>query len=224
MNFLYKKENNKIIYINDLAEEIENKNLDLSIYEKFLDKYWNNILEKEALWLCNLEKIFFLFPYSLGFWYPKTNIAKLIQIAKTGEKKYCEKVFNLIKEKTLNFAKKYDAVIFVPYSVERKCNFLILLKNFLKENNIKVIESFRIKAWNEIKNIKSIKEKFNVASQKFDIEQNNLDNIKNILIIDDMVNTWASMCSIANKIKNKDLNIDWFSIVWSLSNEIISDI
>lgn len=39
-----------------------------------------------------------------------------------------------------------------------------------------------------------------------------------------MVNTWASMCSIANKIKNKDLNIDWFSIVWSLSNEIISDI
>jgi len=223
MNFLYKQEKDKIIYLNDLWLESEKSNLDISIYNKFNEKYWEKILEKEPLWLCNLEKIFFLYPYSLGFWYPKTNISKLIQIAKTWDLDYCEKVFDLIKNQTFNFAKKYDAVIFVPYSVERKCNFLTLLKIFLKENNINIIESFKIKSWNEIKNIKSIKEKFIVASEKFDIE-NNYENYKKILIIDDMANTWASMCAIANKINKKDIIIDWFSIVGSLSNEIVSDI
>jgi hypothetical protein len=32
------------------------------------------------------------------------------------------------------------------------------------------------------------------------------------------------MCAIANKVKNKDIKIDGFSIVGSLSNEIVSDI
>ena len=224
MEYLYEKLENKILYLDDLWEEKENNNLDISIYNKFIEKYWNNILEKEPLWLCNLEKIFFLYPYSLWFWYPKTNISKLIQIAKTGDDNYCKKVFDLVKNKTINFAKKYDAIIFVPYSVERKSNFLILLKEYLKENNINIIESFRVKPWNEIKNIKSIKEKFKVASEKFDIDKNNLDDFNKILIIDDMANTWASMCAIANKITNKNIHIDWFSIVWSLSNEIVSDI
>ena len=173
--------------------------------------------------LCNLEKIFFFYPYSLGFWYPKTNIAKLIQIAKTWDLDYCKKVFDLVKQKVLDFAKNYDAVIFVPYSVERNCNFLVLLKDYLKQNNIKIIDSFRIKPGNEIKNIKSLKEKFKVAQAKFDIEKNIDSNIEKILIIDDMVNTWASMCAIADKF-DKNLKIHWLWIVWSLSNEIVSDI
>ncbi len=223
MELLYKVKENKLFFLDEMWIEKEKQSIDLSIYNKFIKKYWKQILEKEALWLCNLEKIYFLYPYSLGFWYPKTNIAKLIQIAKTWELDYCKKVFNLVKTKTLNFAKQYDAVVFVPYSVERKCNFLILLKNFLKQNNIKVIESFRIKAGNEIKNIKSIKEKYKVAFEKFDIEKNTDFKYKKILIIDDMVNTWASMCAIANKF-DSNLKIDAFSIVWSLSNEIVSDI
>ncbi|MDQ7022964.1 MAG: hypothetical protein Q9M97_05545 [Candidatus Gracilibacteria bacterium] len=93
----------------------------------------------------------------------------------------------------------------------------------MRENKINIIESFKVKSGNEIKNIKSIKEKFKVASEKFDIE-NNYENYKNILIIDDMANTGASMCAIANKVKNKDIKIDGFSIVGSSSNEIVSDI
>lgn len=223
MEYLYEKKGNDFFWLDDLWEKKEIKNLDLSIYDKFLNKYSDKILEKEPLGLCNLEKIFFLYPYSLWYWYPKTNISKLIQIAKTWDEEYCKKIFELIKMKVLEFSKNYEAVIFVPYSVERKCNFLILLKDFLKENNIKIIESYKVKPWNEIKNIKSLKEKFKVASEKFDIEKNFKD-YKNILIIDDMVNTWASMCAIANKIQNKNIEVDWFSIVWSLSNELISDI
>jgi hypothetical protein len=67
MDFLYKKEENKIIYLDELGLEKSNSNLDFSIYKKFIQKYSNKILEKEPLGLCNLEKIFFLFPYSLGF-------------------------------------------------------------------------------------------------------------------------------------------------------------
>ena len=47
------------------------------------------------------------------------------------------------------------------------------------------------------------------------------DRKTNILKLIQIAKTWASMCAIANKIENKNINIDWFSIVWSLSNEII---
>jgi len=223
MELVYKQKWNWIIFLDDLGNEKETQEINIKVFEKFKEKYKNNILEKEALGLCNIKKIFFFYPYSLGYWYPKTNIAKLIQIAKTGDLEYCQKVFELVKEKVLDFSSKYDAIVFVPYSVERNCNFLVLLKDYLKENNINIIDSFRIKPGNEIKNIKKLKEKFEVASKKFDIEKNLNSNIKKILIIDDMVNTWASMCAIANKF-DKNLQIDWLWVVWSLSNEIISDI
>ena len=99
------------------------------------------------------------------------------------------------------------------------------LRKYLEKKWVKIISSFRVKEGNEIKNIKSLKEKFRVASEKFEIWEI-FDNVKNILIIDDMVNTGASMCAIANKLKKKkkDLKIDWLSIVGSLTEEIISDI
>jgi hypothetical protein len=39
MNFLYKKEKNNIKYLDELGLEIENSNLDFSIYDKFIEKY-----------------------------------------------------------------------------------------------------------------------------------------------------------------------------------------
>ncbi len=221
MEILYKIRNWKILYLNDLLEEKEKK-IDLHIFEKFKKKYWNKILTKEPLWLCNIENIYYFYPYTLWYGYPKTNIVKYFQIAKTWNEKYCKLIFDLVKYRVLEFSKKYDAVVFVPYSVERKCNVLDYLKDYLKSNNVQIIESFQIKEWNEIKNIKSLKEKFNTASKKFDIEAIKED-YKKILIIDDMVNTWASMCAIASKIQ-KNIEIDGLSIVWSLSNELVSDI
>jgi hypothetical protein len=39
MNFLYKKEKDKIIYLDDLGLEVEKNNLDFSIYDKFKERY-----------------------------------------------------------------------------------------------------------------------------------------------------------------------------------------
>ena len=220
MNMLYDTKDGKLVYLNDLLEP-QLKEVDLSILEKFLRKYSWKILTKEPLWLCNIENIYFFYPYTLGYGYPKTNIVKYFQIAKTGNKQYCEKIFNFVKDKVLNFAKKYDAVVFVPYSVKRQCNVLDYLKDYLKKNNVKIIESFQVREWNEIKNIKSLKDKFETALKKFDVNFN--QDYKKILIIDDMVNTWASMCAIASKFPS-NVHIDGLSIVGSLSNELVSDI
>jgi len=99
------------------------------------------------------------------------------------------------------------------------------LKKYLEENWVKIISSFRVKEWIEIKNVKTLKEKFRVANEKFEI-WNLFDNIKNVLIIDDMVNTGASMCAIANKLKkkNKNLKVNWLAIVGSQAEEMISDV
>jgi phosphoribosylpyrophosphate synthetase len=47
-----------------------------------------------------------------------------------------------------------------------------------------------------------------------------------VLIIDDMINTGASMCAIANKLKKKKSNliIDGLAIVGSLTEQLVSDI
>ena len=224
INPLYKIKNWKLICLNDLLEE-EEKQVDLSIFDKFIEKYWNRILEKQPLWFYEIDKIYFLYPYSLGYRYPKTNIVKYFQIAKTWSEKYCKLIFDFIKDKVLDFAKRYDAVVFVPWSVDRKCNVLDYLKEYLEKNWLKIIPSFRVKEWNEIKNIRILKEKFRVANEKFEI-WDIFDNITKILIIDDMVNTGASMCAIANKLKKKykNLKIDWLAIVGSLTEEMISDI
>ena len=221
MNPLYEIINWKLVYLNDLLEPKEAE-VDLKVYEKFVKKFKDKILEKEPLGLCNLNKVYFFYPYTLGYWYPKTNIVKYFQIAKTWDEKYCEKIFNFIKNKVLEFAKNYEAVVFVPYSVKRKCNVLDYLKNYLKQNWVKIIDSYQVLEWNEIKNIKSLKEKFYTASKKFDVETP-VENYEKILIIDDMVNTWASMCAIASKLP-ENIQIDGLWIVGSLSNEIVSDI
>jgi len=69
METLYKIKDWKIVYLNDLLEEKEKeKEVDLSIFEKFKQKYWNKVLNKEALWLCNIENIYFfiLILYDMG--------------------------------------------------------------------------------------------------------------------------------------------------------------
>ncbi len=222
MEPLYETKDWKLIYLNDLLEKQEKK-VDLSFFEKFKQKFWDKILQKQPLGLCNINNIYFFYPYTLGYGYPKTNIVKYFQIAKTWNEKYCQKIFDFVKDKVLDFSKNYDAVVFVPYSVKRACNVLDYLKDYLKGNWIKVIDSFQVKEWNEIKNIKSLKNKFETAFKKFDIEKLDNDYYKKILIIDDMVNTWASMCAIASKLP-KSIQIDWLWIVWSLSNELVSDI
>jgi len=224
INPIYKVKDGKLICLNDLLEE-EEKQVDLSIFKKFIEKYWNKILEKQPLRFCEIDNIYFLYPYSLGYWYPKTNIVKYFQVAKTWSEKYCRLIFNFIKDKILDFSQKYDAVVFVPWSVDRKCNVLDYLRKYLEKKWVKIISSFRVKEGNEIKNIKSLKEKFRVANEKFEVGKVGKD-IKSVLIIDDMVNTGASMCAIANKLKkkNNNLKIDWLSIVGSLTEEMISDI
>ena len=115
----------------------------------------------------------------------------------------------------------------LQFTSNLKLSYYVLdyLKKYLEENWVKIISSFRVKEWIEIKNVKTLKEKFRVANEKFEI-WNLFDNIKNVLIIDDMVNTGASMCAIANKLKkkNKNLKVDWLAIVGSQAEEMISDV
>jgi len=225
----YIEENKRILKVLDKSLEIkEYKNLNLEILKKFYINYkW--YISKEIRVNDSLNmKTFFLYPYTIGYWYPKTNIAQLLEIAKLWNEKYCKYVyFTFLKKALLEIAINYDFIAFVPPSINRKCNILTLAKKDLKFLWKKIIYTYKKWVWPQIKNIKDIKEKKRIADIKFWVWK--IENIKDnpkILIIDDVVNTGASMLSIAEKIKKKAPNsiIEGFALIWSLSNDLIKEI
>lgn len=223
--FLFKKQD-WFYYINDLLEIIKLDNKQVWVYDKFINRYWNNeIFEKNHLIKSNyLNKSFFLFPYSIWYGYPMFNLAKLVQISKTWNTKLVNLVVDLVIKKIEKFIKNYDAIIVTPHSVDRKNSPLIEIEKRLFYKS-KIIKVDKIWVSAEIKNVKNIDDKIKIANSKFNIK--NIDNgIKKILIIDDMINTWATVEAIWKKIKEIDNNIkvDCLSIIWSLDKEIISNI
>ena len=203
------------------------QNLNVEIYNKFSSNFSNKILTKQLpIKNCQINKVYFLYPYSIWYGYPKTNISQLLEIAKLWNKKYCNYIFkNYLETIIPNIIKNYDAIVFVPPSISRQCNILNLIKKQVQKIWKQIIYSYKKELWPQIKTIKNLEEKIKTANIKFGVWKVN-GWIKKILIVDDVVNTWASICSIAEKIRNKNKNviIDSFCLIWSLDNEMIKEI
>lgn len=227
INPLYTIKSNTLIVLDSFLDNKEYKDLNLNIFKNFEIKYKDKFLCKQDD-LKHSLRIYFKYPYSLWYNYPKTNISQLLEIAKLWNAKYCQYVYYSYFEKYIKIiASKYDIIAFIPPSINRKCNILTLAKKDLKFLWKKIIYTYKKWVWPQIKNIKDIKEKKRIADIKFWVWK--IENIKDnpkILIIDDVVNTGASMLSIAEKIKKKAPNsiIEGFALIWSLSNDLIKEI
>ncbi len=226
---IYTIKDNSVYVLDNFLNYKKYDNLDLNIYNKYMQYYQNNnnILTKQLpIANCNIRNVYFLYPYSIWYGYPKTNISQLLEIAKLWNEKYCQYVYNnYIKDIIPNIANNYDAIAFVPPSISRKCNILNLMKKQIKLIWKPIIYTYKKNIWPQIKTVKKLEDKIKTADEKFAVWKVD-NNIQSILIIDDVVNTWASICSIAKKIKEKNENviIDSFCLIWSLDNQMIKEI
>ena len=204
---IYNTKNWKLYYLNNLYEEQEIKGIKKSNLE-YINKLKSHIKNKKLfqnnklISKCdNVDNLYYMYPKYVIDSY-QTNIASLLEITKLWDRKYCKLFFNnYIKHDSrfISIVQKYDAVVFVPSYINRQCNILTLLKTYLRKHNINIIHSFKKWLWKD----------------SFDIWKI-WTNIKSILIIDDSINTWTSICSFSKKIitKNTNIKIDTLTIIW----------
>ncbi len=100
---------------------------------------------------------------------------------------------------------KVDLIIPVPFSIDRKVQpVYVLSKKISKKFNIPVYDNVLIK-WKQTKPLKDLtkNERIEEISWAFIIENKNLLNWKDILIFDDIYDSWITINEICNVLREK---------------------
>lgn len=117
--------------------------------------------------------------------------------------------------------KKIDLISVIPNNQPRQINFNDFILNKLmldfKEYTFWkiILDAYE---WRQSqKSTQWLKERIENAKKLFFIKDNLFKSAKNILLIDDVFWSWATMNTVANKIKiiNPNVSIIWFSLLWS---------
>jgi len=228
-NPLYKLENNNIFSVNQCMEYVKN-NVDPIIYKNYINthKKHNTLSSKlPADKWGFINNTYYFYPYSLWYAYSKTNIATLLEISKNWYNTLVNILFEHIKLDVINTCKLYDYIVIVPQSINRKYNILINIEKLLENSLFKTIKLINNPYYPAIKNIRKLEDKLTCSLKKFSIDTNTpIKDNANILIIDDVINTWATIVWIASKLKeiNPNINIDALWLIASIKNEIIKEI
>jgi len=179
---LYKFENNSIFSINQCMEYIKN-NVDTKIYLDYISSYKNiNTISSLSTDKMNfINNIYYLYPYSLWYSYTKTNIATLLEITKNWYNILVDILFNYIRDSILNIVWKYDYIVIVPQSINRKYNILINIEKMLEDSWYNIINVNNNIYYPAIKNIRKLDDKLSCSLKKFNIDDHILlkdnDNI-----------------------------------------------
>jgi len=240
---LYKYEKG-YIYALDTCLEYKKLDVDPKIY---LDYIKNNVTEYDEGPIIHklpsslladkwnyINNVYCFYPYSLGHWYSKTNIARILEISKNWYEGLITTLYNFFDKALRKFASKYDYVGVIPQSINRKHNILLLIKTDLPQNYKYNLEIKNNPYYPPIKNIRKLEDKLTCSFKKFSVKEfitldedsKFIEDNSNILLIDDVINTWASMVWVASKIKeiNPKVNIDALWLIGSVKNETISEI
>lgn len=124
----------------------------------------------------------------------------------------------------------YDAIAIIPWSIDRKNQFLWILKNRLKILNtpfVNIIKYYPNSIAIPQKSLKTREQRIQNARNTIFVDDDNLDNYKKILLIDDFVGSWSTINETAKKLKEwLDKKIDAFAFVWNLnlSYDVINEI
>lgn len=115
----------------------------------------------------------------------------------------------------------YDAIAIIPWSIDRKNQFLWIFKNRIKILNtpfINVIKYYPNSIAIPQKSLKTREQRILNARNTIFIDDENLDNYQKILLIDDFVGSWSTINETAKKLKeNLDKKVDAFAFVWNLN-------
>lgn len=218
-NFDFSKE--KLIY--------SKKHKEMSKFKK------NNLISAKKIILSGgkdlqLDEVFFSDFYSFDH-FGKTKLGQLVYLGKTSQnKKLIAEIAKLVKPGIEYIISKYqiELVCFVPPTIDRKVQFLDVLKSNLnlrvsELTAMKVIGSTRIAQ----KTLRKLEDRIINAKQTIAVNPRQLVD-SNVLIIDDAAGSGATLNEIAKKIKNislKKIKVIGYSVVGSFKGfDVISEV
>lgn len=179
-----------------------------------------------------LDEVFFSDFYNLDH-FGKTKLGQLVYLGKSSQnKELIGEIATIIKPAILNIIEKYKIgmVCFIPPTIDRKVQFLDVLKNRLKLGLPEVI-AVKIPSTTKVpqKTLRKLEDRIINAQKTIAVNPN--QKIKsNVLIIDDATGSGATLNETAGKIRNvlgKDENIKiiGYSVVGSFKGfDVISEV
>lgn len=185
--------------------------------------------EKNIDYLKYLDKAFFVSEY-------KTKESESLRIIKNFDyKKEHKKILESISKKLyakfkfLNKIYNFEYIWFVANSKIRKLDINNEIQKFFnkKVSNIKFFNISKIPDSKEQKSLDSIELRKYFSEKSFILTEESLE-IKNILLIDDVIDSWETLEAIAKLIKTQN-KVSWkiisLTLIWTKSNfENIKDI
>jgi len=153
-----------------------------------------------------LDKVFYLDFYSIER-FGKTKLGQqLLHGKQNGIKDLINEVIKTAKPGIMSIIKKYniDGVCFVPWTINRKVQFMRELENGLKLN-IKKVSISKIKGEIPVSQKSLSKKADRIENAKNTLVVTEKSHFKSILLIDDAVGSGATLNEIARQIKEKSI-------------------
>lgn len=177
-----------------------------------------------------LNDIFFSEFYNIDH-FGKTKLGQLVYLGKSSQNRtLIMEIAKLIKPTISNLIKKYNIglICFIPHTIDRKIQFLDVLKKGLKLDLpeitvVKVASSTKVPQ----KTLRKMEDRIINAQTTIAINPNQVFD-SNILMIDDATGSGATMNETAKKIRNiaqNNIKIIGYSVVGSLKGfDVISEV
>jgi DNA-binding HxlR family transcriptional regulator len=177
-----------------------------------------------------LDNIFFSEFYNLDY-FGKTKLGQLVYLGKSSQNsELILEIAKLIKPAIKGLIEKYEIglICFVPPTIERKVQFLEVLKMGLKLN-LSQIFAVKVSTLTKVpqKTLRKLEDRIINAQTTIAVDPNQKIN-SNILIIDDATGSGATLNEIAKKIRKiapKETKIIGYSVVGSFKGfDVISEV
>jgi len=195
----------------------------LNVSTKLHKNFWKNTKLDKAYVIENYSFSFkkkSLSSYLMFLAKEESNIMAINHFAESIYKKYLY----------LNKHFRFEYVWFLESSNKnRKIQIMDIIKEYfikMEGVNIKLLEINKQNTYLEQKKIFNLEWRIKNACDSFSVWKIDIENC-NIILIDDVIDSWATLNSIATKIKkqNKVTKIIWLGCIWSLKGKIkITDI
>jgi len=180
----------------------------------------------------HLDEVFFSDFYNLDH-FGKTKLGQLVYLGKSSQsKELIGEIATIIKPSLSKLIEKYKVglICFIPPTIDRKVQFLDVLRKRLKLNLPEVM-AVKIPSLTKVpqKTLRKLEDRIINAQKTIAVNPNQKIN-SNILIIDDATGSGATLNETAGKIrnilgKNKAIKIIGYSVVGSFKGfDVISEV
>ncbi|MFP4514971.1 MAG: ArsR family transcriptional regulator [Parcubacteria group bacterium] len=217
-NLDFKKESK--LYISQLESMQKQKKSDLYSAKKIILSGKKNMY---------LDDIFFSDFYTFSH-FGKTKLGQLVYLGKSAQdKKLIMEVSKLVRPAILRLIEKYNIkmICFVPPTIDRKVQFMNMLKKWLKLDLVEIRALKIPDAKVAQKTLRKLEDRIENAQVTIAVSPSQ-DISSNVLIIDDATGSGATLNETARKIKHiakKDIKVIGYSVVGSYKGfDVISEV